>query len=259
MHAQKEFPMKTFTVTLACALLSSTAWSAEMVLLVNMSYAEGRWQAQPAAVLPCGGPSKPDSLSATRSLYQLKSRDGTVLVQRYIENPRRLLVEDPRELSELLKETKFTLRVPINQARTTAIAVEDVQTFEYFENSRNLQRPSAVVSFDQDRNLATLLQAVDAKSVRCTLVDLSREQLPPLTVSPSDAISPDTLVALVQKDPESLIRWGLDNDIAPLEVRTLVWQNEKQLAELGLDRATIDKLLLEYEAAYRNRTTVKPQ
>ncbi len=255
--------MKKYTaVTLACTLLSGAAWSAdtsgEMVLLMNMTYAQGRWQAQPAAVLPCGGPSKPDSSSASRSLYQLRSRDGKVLLQRYIANPRMLLVEDPREPSELLKETKFTLRIPINQPGQVTIAVADVQTFEYFENAREVRTPSAVARFDQDKNLATLVQAVDPKSVPCALADPS-SRLPPLRIPPSDAISPETLVTLIQKDRGSLIRWGLDNDLAPTELRTLVWQNEKQLAELQLDKATIDKLLQEYEVAYRSRKVAQPR
>jgi hypothetical protein len=260
MH--KESTMNKFTaLTLACTLLSSSAWpagsSGETVLLMNMTYAQGRWQAQPAAVLPCGGPSKPDSLSSTRSLYQLKNRDGKVLLQHYMANPRVLLVEDPRELAGLLKEMKFTLRVPINQAGKAAIAVEDVQTFEYFENARDTRTPSAVARFDQDKNLATLLQAAD--SARCVLVDPRTDRLPPLTIPPSTAITPDGLAALIRNDRESLIRWGLDNDLTPTQLRTLVSQNPKQLAELQLDKATIDKLLLDYEAAYRNRTTAEPR
>jgi hypothetical protein len=38
-----------------------------------------------------------------------------------------------------------------------------------------------------------------------------------------------------------------------------VSQNQKQLAELHLDQATIDKLLQEYEAAYRSRTAAQPR
>ncbi len=254
--------MKKLTaLTFACTLLSGAAWSAdtsgEIVLLVNMAYTQGRWQAEPTAVLPCGGPSKPDSVSGTRSVYQLKDRDGKVLLQRYLENPRLLLVEDPRENADLLKETKFTLRVPINQAGRSAIAVADVQTFEYFENARELRKPSAVVRFEEGKDLATLLKAVDPKTAPCTLADPSSARLPPLTLPPGDAISPDTLTALLQKDRETLIRWGLDNDLAPAELRKLVAQNEKQLAALQLDKAAIDKLLQEYEAAYRNRTATQ--
>jgi hypothetical protein len=259
---RKESTMNKFTtLTLACTLLSSSAWSAgsagETVLLMNMTYAQGRWQAQPAAVLPCGGPSKPDSVSAIRSLYQLKSRDGKVLLQHSMTNPRVILVEDPREPAGLLKEMKFTLRVPINQPGKAAIAVEEVQTFEYFENARDTRTPSAVARFDQNKNLVTLLQSAD--SAPCVLVDPRTDRLPPLRIPPSNAITPDGLAALIQNDRESLIRRGLDNDLTPTQLRTLVSQNPKQLAELQLDKATIDKLLLDYEAAYRNRKTAQPR
>lgn len=254
----KQFSAITAAVTFACASLSVSASAAEtsreMVLLMNMGYSQGRWQAQPAAVLPCGGPSKPNSTSATRSLYQLKNAEGKVLLQRYIQNPRILLVEDPREPTDLLKETKFTLRVPINQAGSVAIALEDVRTFEYFENGANAGRPSVVARFDSGKGLAPFAQPVDGQTASCVVLDPSKG-LPPLRIPPSDALSPEQLAALIQKDRESLIRWGLDNDVTPPELRTLVWQNEKRLSEVHLDRAAADKLLQEYETAYKNRRT----
>jgi hypothetical protein len=242
--------MKTLiAVTVACALLSGVASAAEpsgeSVLLMNMAYAEGRWQARPGALLPCGGPSKPDSTSGTRSLYRLKSRDGKVLMQRFIENPRMLLVEDPREPSALLKATNFTLRVPINQPGNTPIAVADVYAFEYFENARDSQRPSVVARL-------ALTPASDSGTASCLVVDPFRG-LPPLPNPPGSAITPEDLAALIRDDRQSLIRWALERNVTPTQLRTLVVQNPGPVAELHLDKPTIDGLLQEYERAYMNR------
>lgn len=246
---------QSVAVGILLCMLHGAAWaerSDEAVLLIDMAYSQGRWQAKPAAVLPCGGPSKPDSISLTRSLYQLKNADGKVLMRRYIENPRIILVEDPREPSALLEEIKFRLRIPIRQEGKTAISPKEIQIFEFFENGRHQREPSVVVRVDKELE-AISKPTESGKRPSCAIVEPSLEKHPRLVAKPGNAISPESLATLIQHDRGVLIRWGLDNNLRPNDLKKLVARNENKLAQLKLDKSTVERLLKEYEAAYRKR------
>ena len=244
-------------IAAAVALLAlfGTAWAEradESVLLVQVAFSHGHWQAKAASVLPCEGPSKPDSISATRSMYQLKDRDGRVLLQRYIENPRIILVEDPREMAPMREEISFTLRIPLPQQGKRAISLKDIFTFEFFENSRSQKDPSVTLRLDKDMQA---LQPLGKLPPCATIVKPPSDKLPPLTVRPGDAVSTESLASLIRLDRGVLIRWGLENGLTPEELTRIVAEHEAELAQVNLDKATVARLLREYEAAYNARKT----
>ena len=234
-------------------VLLGPAWAEraeESVLLIDMTYSQGRWQAKPITVLPCDGPSKPDSISRTRSMFQLKSREGKVLFRRFIENPRIILVEDPKESVSLLKETRFTLRIPIRQEGKRAINLKDIHTFDFFESGREQEKPSVSARLDTSMPLLSKPQAT-AKRLSCQIAAPTADKLPDLKVKPGDAISPESLASMIQRDSGLLIRWGLENGVTPDGLRKIVLQHEKRLAQINLSKSAANSLLKEYEAAYK--------
>lgn len=226
--------------------------SDESVLLVEMSYSNGKWQAKPITILPCGGPSKVNSVSPTRSMFQLKSRDGKALYRRYIENPRIVLVEDPKEDAPLLKETKFTLRIPLRSKGRTVVNEKDVYNFEFFEQERKSQKPVAQL------NLSKVLPALSkqrkaGKLASCQLIEPRMEKLPELKAGPSNAISPDSLASMLKKDKGMLISWGIENGVTPDELKKLAFSHKEQWPRLQLQQRTVDNMIDEYGKAYKNR------
>lgn len=228
----------------------------ESVLLIAMTYSKGQWSAKPISVLPCGGPSKADSLSATRSMFQLKAADGKILYRRYIENPRIILVEDPKEPARLLDETKFTLRIPIKEAGKRAIAQKDVHGFDFFENGREFKKPNASIRLDKLMPTLSRQLAV-GKRASCQLIEPRVDKLPELAMEPGTAISPESLAALLKHDRGLVIRWGLENGLAPETLRKSVLAQKDKWAQVGMDRKAVDGLFTEYDAAYKERNVGK--
>ena len=246
----KRIAFTVLLLALSASAMAQTERAEETVLLMEMIYSEGRWSAKPATVLPCGGPSKPDSISMTRSMYLLRDREGKVLLQRYIQNPRIILVEDPREPMPLLREMKFRLRVPINQRGKRTIALSDVAAFEFYEEPLAQRAPSVAVRFDGE--LARLAPNFAEQRPPCGVIAPPMEKLPRLTAGPSDALSLDALKGLVE-DRGLLMRWALEHDVTPDQLRKLIAQHERQLSRLNLDKHEVEDLLRDYERAYRGR------
>ena len=254
--------MRTTLVTsLVLFLVAGTAWAQrqerpdESVLLVDMAFNRGVWQAAPVKVLPCPGPSKPDSTATNQSMFQLRNRDGKVLFRRYIMNPRIVLVEDPKVPAGLLQTTKFTLRIPIRHEGARAVGYRDVHSFEFFERvSGDAARDKPSVSLRLDTAMERLTRTQDAGiRVPCQVAAPSTERMPDLTMDPGNALSPDSLAALIQNDRGALIKWGLENGVTPDELRRVVRENEKRLGQVKMTPARAERLIQEYEAAYRKR------
>ncbi len=227
----------------------------ESSLLIAMSYDGGVWQARATKVLPCPGPSKPDNLSPARSMFQLKNREGKVLYRRYILNPRIILVEDPREPAPLLKQTRFTLAVPIKHEGKRGVQYRDVSAFEFFEKvgtDRQQEKPSVSVRLDKD--MEELTRTAEAgKRVPCQVAAPSTEHLPKLTLDPGTAVSLDSLASLLQHDRGALIHWGLERNLTPDALRKIVKENEKHLGQVSLTPERAEELLREYDVAYKKR------
>lgn len=226
--------------------------SDESVLLVEMSYSNGKWQAKPITILPCGGPSKVNSVSPTRSMFQLKSRDGKALYRRYIENPRIVLVEDPKKDAPLLKETKFTLRIPLRSKGRTVVSEKDIYNFEFFEQERENKNP--VTRLNLSKTLPTLSKQRKAGTLAsCQLIEPRMDKLPELKAGPSNAISPDSLASMLKKDKGMLISWGIENGVTPDELKKLAFSHKDQWPRLQLQQRTVESVLNEYNAEYKNR------
>ena len=261
-------------LTLALMMLLNTAWAAdklaptmkldrpimatalersdESVLLMQMSYSNGKWQARPLTILPCGGPSKPNSVSPTRSMFQLKSRDGKALYRRYIENPRIVLVEDPKEDAPLLKETKFTLRIPLRSKGRTVVSEKDIAHFEFFEQERESKKP--VTRLNLSKALPTLSRQRKAgKLASCQLIEPRMDKLPELKPGRSTAVSIDSLATMLKKDKAMLLNWGIENGVTPDELKKLAISNKDQWSRLQLQQSTVDSMLEEYGKAYKSR------
>ena len=252
---------KTLVTSLVLFLVAGTAWAQrqerpdESVLLVAMAFNRGVWQAAPVKVLPCPGPSKPDSTAANRSMYQLKNRQGKVIFRHYITNPRIILVEDPREPAALLPRMKFALRIPIRHEGSRAVQYRDVHSFEFFERVRDeggRDKPSVSLRLDAAMGRLTRTQEAGIR-LPCQVAAPSTERMPDLTMDPGNAISPESLATLIHRDRGALIKWGLENGVTPDELRRLVRENERRLGEIKLTSAGADRLVQEYEAAYRKR------
>lgn len=86
--------------------------TSDETLLVAVKFNEGVWSAEPVSLLPCPSPSKP--LSAPEQQLQFVAYDekGEALYRFGIMDPRLILVEDPRELPEPLKQLEFVARLP---------------------------------------------------------------------------------------------------------------------------------------------------
>jgi hypothetical protein len=237
-----------------CSLIApvSAERTDESVLLIAMTYSKGHWSAKPLSVLPCGGPSKADSLSATRSMFQLKSGDGKILYRRYIENPRIILVEDPKEPARLLDETKFTLRIPIKATGKRAIAQNDVYGFDFFENGRDFKKPNTSIRLDKVMPTLSRQLAV-GKRASCQIIEPRLDNLPELKMEPGTAISPESLAALLKHDRGLVVRWGLDNGLTPDTLRKNVLAQKDKWAQVGLDRKAVDGLFSDYDAAYKEK------
>lgn len=223
----------------------------ESVLLVKMSYSNGKWQAKPVSVLPCGGPSKINSVSPTRSMFQLKSRDGKTLYRRYIENPRIVLVEDPKEEPPLLKETSFTLRIPLRSSGKTVVREKDVYNLEFFEQERKSEKPT--VKLNLSKAMPQLSKLRSGKRISCQLVTPRMDKLPELKPGPETGISTDSLASMIKKDKGMLVSWGIENRVSPDELKKLVMTHKDQWTRLQLNQRSVDELLDEYNNAYRAR------
>lgn len=86
--------------------------SSDETLLVAVKFNEGVWSAEPMSLLPCPSPSKPVSPPEQQLLFTAYDEKGEVLYQYGIMDPRLVLVEDPRELPEPLKQLDFVARLP---------------------------------------------------------------------------------------------------------------------------------------------------
>lgn len=241
--------------SLAAPTIAMAQESNESVLLVKMSYAEGRWQARPTAVLPCGAPSKPDSTAESRSVYRLRGRDGRVLFQHYITNPRIVLVENPKEAPPLRKAMEFTLRIPLAQDGRRPLPIKDIGRFEFLENSRGQEGPSVVLPLENDLPALVAEQAKRKDRPACSVRAPDLRKLPPLPAmrDAGDAISPESFAMLLRNDKGLVMRWGIEHKVRPEELRRLVERNQKQVAAMRFDKPAVERLLREYELAWKRR------
>lgn len=223
----------------------------ESVLLVKMSYSNGRWQAKPVSVLPCGGPSKINSVSPTRSMFQLKSRDGKTLYRGHIEDPRIILVEDPKKDPPLLKKTSFTLRIPLRSSGKTVVREKDIYNFEFFEQERKSEKPT--VRLNLSKAMPQLSKMRSSKRISCQLVKPRMDKLPELKPGPDTGISTDSLATMIAKDKGMLVNWGIDNRVTPDQLKKLVMSHKEQWTRLQLNQRSVEALLEEYNTAYRKR------
>ncbi len=239
-------------ISFSLCLLLSYAWaqdSDESVLLINMAYDNGRWYAEPAKVLPCPGPSKPDSLSENRSMYQLSSRDGKVLYRRFITDPRIILVEDPKEPVEIADKARFTLRIPLGGEGKRAVRLDEAYVFEFYQQGRDPGKAAASVEVAElVQNFAKSRSAGEPAPCQIKTPDLSK--LPPLKAGNSDALSADSAAKLIASDRGLLIRQGVEMDIRPDELRELVYKNRKSWPEFNIREKQVSQFLEEYEAQY---------
>lgn len=239
-------------ISFSLCLLLSNAWaqdSDQSVLLIDMAYDDGRWYAEPAKVLPCAGPSKPDSLSENRSMYQLSSRDGKVLYRRFITDPRIILVEDPKEPVELADKVRFTLRIPLGGKDKRAVRLDDAYVFEFYQQGRDPGKAAASIEVAElVQDFAKTRSAGEPAPCQIKTPDLSR--LPPLKAGNSDAISADSAAKLIATDRGLLIRQGVEMGVRPDELRELVYKNRKSWSEFNIQEKEVNRFLEEYATQY---------
>lgn len=89
--------------------------TSDETLLVAVKFNEGVWSAEPMSLLPCSSPSKPLSAPAQHVQFLAYDEKGEALYRFGIMDPRIVLVEDPRELPEPLKQLEFVARLPYMQ------------------------------------------------------------------------------------------------------------------------------------------------
>lgn len=227
----------------------------ESVVLISLAYDHGGWRARAVGVLPCPGPSKPDAVGPSSSMFQIRNRDGRVLFRRYIMNPRIILVEDPREPAAMLRQMRFTLPIPIRHEGERGIQFRDVHTFEFFERANDYRqgtRPS--VALRVDTALEQLTRTLDTgRPASCELRVPSTERMPPLGLDPGTGISLESLASMIQRDRGALFRWGLEHNVTPDELRAMIRENPVGLAQANLTPERAEALVREYEVAYRRQ------
>lgn len=224
----------------------------ESVLLIEMHFSKGKWQAKPLSILPCGGPSKVESTAPMRSMLQLKSRDGKILFRRHIGNPRLVLIEDPKEEPRLLAETTFTLRIPLRSQGRSMVSEKEVYSFEFFEDSRDDKKPATRLNLSKVMPELSRLRTTN-KRASCQLIKPRMDKLPELKAGPSTALSTDSLASMLKNDRELLVKWGIDNRMTPDELKKLVFEHKDQWARLSLNKRSVETLLQEYSMSYKNR------
>ena len=86
--------------------------TSDETLLVAVKFNEGVWTAEPMSLLPCPSPSKPLSAPAQQVQFVAYDDKGEAQYRFGIMDPRIILVEDPRELPEPMKQLEFVARLP---------------------------------------------------------------------------------------------------------------------------------------------------
>jgi len=100
----------------------------EESVLVDVAYDNGVWRGEVRSILPCGSPSKPLSPPEDHSVgFSVFDRSGKELYKHAFMDPRIVLIEDPRELPDLLTQVKFTAVLPYFPGMQEIRFFEDVQ------------------------------------------------------------------------------------------------------------------------------------
>ncbi|MEW6443880.1 MAG: hypothetical protein AB1640_23290 [bacterium] len=109
------------------------------VVLVHLNYGNGQWGlgAEGVVVLPCKAPSNFIDGSSRDPRIRVLGSNAQVLYERNIRNPRRVLVEEPSNLPDLLSTVSFKAKFPL---------AAGMQTFQFWYDPVNQQTPSVVVN-----------------------------------------------------------------------------------------------------------------
>lgn len=234
--------MALITASLPMSSVAQQSKERDAVLLINMQYDGDRWFAKGESVLPCAGPSKPDSRSSMRSMIRLTDKSGKTVTQRYITNPRLILVEDPKERPELLKEMSFSLRVPVKNASEDTLS--RISTFEFSEKGEEVS-----VKLDLQGMVERFLSN-PPKSASCILKAPDASKLPKIDVKPDESISPELAKKLMQENPVMVMSMGVRLGVEPSFVQAWVSENSAVLKEMDVSEGQVRELLKEYQAFY---------
>ncbi len=263
--------MKNFLISTAVLMLMVTTASAHQdhkeqaeltnhVLMVELEYNNGRWAAKPTEVAPCEGPGGPPlTRSDKSSMLQLLDRNGRIIYQRYLRNPRWVHYEatrkDGKKPDILLEQLKLKLAVPIEfpQNRNTKTAMPSRLTFTETVGSAN--KPS--LSINIARQVNRLYRASKSKKdFACQLEVVTAEHLPPLRMGSTDSdvfAKSDNLKNMIMAQPDLALRVISDTGVGPAKFRKAIYDLKGQWAAWGLDKAEADRLIREYGQIFRKK------
>lgn len=156
--------------------------ASDETLLVAVKFNEGVWTAEPMLLLPCPSPSKPLSAPAQQMQFVAYNEKGETLYRFGIMDPRIILVEDPRELTEPLKHMEFVARLPY----TRGLSKVDVNV------PRERKEPVASVEISKVLAEYEAVGGIQQKAV-CQVpgdrVDAVMTPAPPFVPSNGDAVA----------------------------------------------------------------------
>jgi len=96
-------------------------------------------------------------------------------------------------------------------------------------------------------------QQIAGKRTSCQLIEPRLDKLPKLKTKPNTAISPESLAVMLKGDRDLLIRWGIDNELTPDELKKLVFTHKDMWSRLHLQQPFVESLLEEYNKAYKSK------
>lgn len=139
----KTFFVYCAAVISAMSILTGYAYAQNegSVVLIQLKFdAKGwSWSNTQSRILPCGAPTKFIRGMEGDPFFQVLDRQGKVLNQQVMRNPRRILIEDPKSEPLLLSEVSFALRFPLT-------SLDGTGSFAFWDPAVSQSRP--VVSVD---------------------------------------------------------------------------------------------------------------
>jgi len=135
------FSISIIVATTILSILSTHAYSQEnkdSVVLVHLIFKDENWSVGPdeVLVLPCAAPTKFIRGTESDPLIRVLGSNNEPVYQRQMNNPRLILIEDPKEEPLLLEEVSFKLRFEL---------MDGMEILEFWYDSLEQKEPSLIV------------------------------------------------------------------------------------------------------------------
>jgi len=131
----------TLAMITSALVLADHAYAQEnkdSVVLVPLIFEKETWSLNPegVTVLPCAAPTKFIRGTEGDPLIRVLGANKEPVYERQMNNPRLILIEDPREEPSLLDEVSFKIRFKL---------ADGMELFEFWYNPRAQEEPSVTV------------------------------------------------------------------------------------------------------------------